>query len=146
MQMHETLGTVVSNTFGFQPMFGLRAKDFGEIAIAATVGGAACVLAWISFRRGRESSRIVSADVLCLLLALGLCGVVFVALHTVTYFRLPSVSPMFALIEVGGEMLVVSAIVVYAFDLLASSGRVRVPIWQWVRKRGQIYFSRSAGK
>lgn len=135
LQVHESMGTVLSDAFGFEPMFGLRAKDFGEIAVAATVGVAACVFAWLTFRRGREASRNVSADVLCLLVALGLFGVFFDTLHTITYFRLPAVSPVFALIEDGGEMLVVSLTVAYAFDVLANAGRARIPVWSWVRPR-----------
>jgi hypothetical protein len=134
-QVHENIGTVVSNAFGFQPMFGLRAKDFGEILVAAAIGGAAVVFASLSIWRGRDTSRRVSADLVCFLIALGLFGVFFDTLHTITHFRLPIVAPVFALVEDGGEMIVASLIVVYAFDVMSNAGRVRVPVWEWIRAR-----------
>jgi hypothetical protein len=142
LQIHERAGGVLAQAFGIQPMFGLRAKDFGEVMIAGIVGTAACAFAWLAIRRGGESSRRLSADLLCLLGALALFGVFFDVLHTITYFRLPAVAPVFALIEDGGEMLVVSAITAYVFDVLVNAGQIRVPVWPGVRKRGQIYFRR----
>jgi hypothetical protein len=142
LQIHERAGGVLAEALGFAPMFGLRAKDFGEVMVAGTVGSAACAFAWLAIRRGGESSRRLSADLLCLLAALALFGVFFDVLHTITYFRLPSVAPVFALIEDGGEMLVMSAITAYIFDVLTNAGRIRVLVWPSVRKRGQIYFRR----
>jgi hypothetical protein len=135
LQIHERVGLVLSQALGIPPMFGLRSKDFGEVMVAAIVGAAACAFAWLSIRRGGESSRRLSADLLCLLAALALFGVFFDVLHTITYFRLPVAAPVFALIEDGGEMLVVSMITAYVFDVLVNAGKIRVPVWPWVRAK-----------
>jgi hypothetical protein len=142
LQIHERAGGVLAQAFGIPPMFGLRAKDFGEVMVAGIVGTAACAFAWLAIRRGGQSSKRLSADLLCLLAALALFGVFVDVLHTITFFRLPAVAPVFALIEDGGEMLVVSAMTAYAFDVFVNAGQIRVPVWPWVRKRGQIYFRR----
>jgi hypothetical protein len=140
LQIHERAGGVLAQLFGFPPLFGLRGKDFGEVMVAGMVGAAACAFAWLAIRRGGESSKRLSADLLCLLAALALFGVFFDVLHTITYFRLPAVAPVFALIEDGGEMLVMSATMAYIFDVLVNAGRVRVSVWPSLRAR--LYFRR----
>jgi hypothetical protein len=45
------------------------------------------------------------------------------------------VAPLFALIEDGGEMIVVSVIAAYAFDIVGNAGECRVAIWPWLRER-----------
>jgi hypothetical protein len=140
LQIHERVGLKLGQVLGIPPMFGLRSDDFGEVIVAGVVGFAACVFAWLTIRRGGESSRRLSADLLCLLGALALFGVFFDVLHTITYFRLPSAAPVFALIEDGGEMLVVSVITAYVFDVLVNAGKIRVPVWPWVKKRSQTFF------
>jgi hypothetical protein len=142
LQIHERAGGMLAQALGIPPMFGLRAKDFGEVMVAGIVGAAACAFAWLAIRRGREVSRRLSADLLCLLAALALFGVFFDVLHTITYFQLPAVAPVFALLEDGGEMLVMSAITAYIFDVLVNAGQIRVPVWASVREKGQIYFRR----
>jgi hypothetical protein len=146
LQIHERVGFALGQEIGLPPMFGLRTDDYGEVLVAGIVGFAACVFAWLSIRRGGENSRRLSADLLCLLGALALFGVFFDVLHTITYFRLPSAAPVFALIEDGGEMLVVSVITAYAFDVLVNAGRIRVPVWPWVRARGLSFRSRPREK
>jgi hypothetical protein len=146
LQIHERAGGAIAQALGIPPMFGLRAKDFGELIVAGITGVAACAFAWLAIQRGGERSRRLSADLLCLLGALALFGVFFDVLHTITYFRAPLLAPVFALIEDGGEMLGVSVITAYLFDVLVNTGKSRVAVWPWVRKRGLILFAGLPGK
>ena len=133
--IHERLGERVGAHLGFPAVFGLRVDDFGEIAIAAVLGLCAITMVVLALRHGGATARRISQDFLCLLALLAVFAVVFDALHTITYFRAPGIAPLFALIEDGGEMIVVSGIAAYAFDIITNTGRRRVAVWPWVRER-----------
>jgi len=130
-QLHESVGTTLAQLFDFRPALGLRAKDFGEIAFAAAMGCFAVLLVAFTFWRGSQTSRHISADLLCLLCALAFFGVFFDAVHTIAYFKAPALVAALTLIEDGGEMLVVSAITAYAFDVASHAGQLRIRIWRW---------------
>jgi len=131
-QLHETVGGMLAQTFGFRPAFGLRAKDFGELVFAAAMGCFAVLLVAVTFWRGNQTSRHISSDLLCLLCALAFFGVFFDALHTIAFFKAPGLVAALTLIEDGGEMLVVSAITAYAFDAASHAGQLRIRVWRWV--------------
>lgn len=133
--IHERLGQKVGLQLGFPEVFGLRVDDLGEIAIAAVLGLCAASMVALAVRRGGATARRISQDFLCLLALLAVFAVMFDALHTITYFRAPGIAPLFALIEDGGEMLVVSAIAAYTFDIVSNTARRRVAVWPWVRER-----------
>lgn len=133
--IHERAGARVAASLGFPEAFGLRPADFGEITIAAVLGLCAVFMAWLAMRRAGAASWRASQDILCLLGLLGVFAVGFDALHTVAYFSAPAFAPLFALIEDGGEMLVMSALAVYAFDVIRNAGESRVAVWPWVRAR-----------
>jgi fumarate reductase subunit C len=137
--VHERVGQKVAESLGFQAAFGLRMVDFGEIAVAAVIGSCAVVMVVLALRRGGESARRISQDFMCLLALFAVFAVAFDALHTITYFHAPSVAPLFALIEDGGEMLVMSAIAAYTFDLVSNAGSSRVAVWPWIRERLPAY-------
>jgi hypothetical protein len=132
-QFHERLSTPLSTYLGFAPAFGLRAKDFGEILIAALIGGIAVALVLLTFWRGTKQAKHISADLLCLLCVLAFFGVFFDALHTIAYFEMPALNVALTLIEDGGEMIVVSVITAYAFDVVSHFGELRIAIWSWLR-------------
>lgn len=133
LELHEHFGRVIAAALSFPAILGMRPADLGEITVAAAIGCVALSLVWITFRRGGNEARELSADLMCLLAALALFGVFFDTLHTITYFNAPSVTKFFALIEDGGEMLVVSVITAYSFDLTSNAGRPRLGIWARVR-------------
>lgn len=135
LQIHERVGRAIGESLGLPPVMGLRTDDYGEVAFAALLGVCAVTLVVLTFRRGGHLARQVSADLLCLLGALGLFAVFFDVIHTITYMRAPALGPVLALIEDGGEMLVVSAIAAYAFNIVKNSGRRQVAIWPWVKER-----------
>jgi hypothetical protein len=133
--IHERAGAHVAVSLGFPEAFGLRTADFGEITIASLLGLCAVFMVWLTIRRGGAAARRVSQDILCLLGLLAVFAVAFDALHTITYFHAPAIAPLFAMIEDGGEMLVMSAIAVYAFDIVRNAGEARIAVWPWVRER-----------
>jgi hypothetical protein len=70
---------------------------------------------------------------LFLLCVLAIFGVGFDAVHTVTYFRVPALVDVLALIEDGGELLVVSVLTAHAFDIASNLGQQRIAVWDHVR-------------
>jgi hypothetical protein len=135
LELHERYGVIIAASLDFPAIFGLRPADLGEILVAASLGCVALSLVAIAFWRGGSEARQLSADLMCLLVALAFFGVFFDVLHTITHFNAPAIAQFFALIEDGGEKLVVSAITAYTFDLTSNSGRRRIPVWSWVRGR-----------
>jgi Na+/glutamate symporter len=59
--------------------------------------------------------------------------VFFDALHTIAFFEAPVLSALFTLIEDGGEMLVVSIMTAYAFDIASNFGQQRIGLWARLR-------------
>jgi len=133
LELHERIGVILATALNFPALLGLRPEDLGEISVAAAIGCMALAMVAITFRHGGSAARELSADLMCLLAALALFGVFFDMLHTITYFKAPSVADFFALIEDGGEMVVVSMITAYTFDLTSNAGRPRLGVWARVR-------------
>jgi hypothetical protein len=135
LMIHERSGRLLAGTLGFPALFGLRPQDLGEVVMAAAIGIIAIALVVIVHRRGEAQSRQLSADLMFLLVALAVFGVFFDVLHTIMFFRAPALAQAFSLVEDGGEMLVVSLITAYVFDITSNGGRLRLSLWSWVRSR-----------
>jgi len=133
LELHEAVGVLIASAWSLPPIFGMRPEDTGELLVAFAIGGVALMMVGVTFRNGSNDSRQLSADLMCLLAALALFGVFFDMLHTITYFNAPGLAKAFALIEDGGEMLVVSVITAYAFDLTSNAGRPRIAVWTRLR-------------
>jgi hypothetical protein len=136
LEFHERFGRLVGPQLGLPTLFGLRPDDYGELVYAALLGLAALGFVTTTLRHGDAVTREVSADMMCLLALLAFFAVFFDALHTMAYFSVPAVADAVALLEDGGEMLVMSVIAAYAFDTWRNGGLPRVSIWTWVRGRG----------
>lgn len=132
-QLHETAGLRIAEALGFVGAFGLRPEDFGEIVVAATIGTLAVALVLITARAGEHAAHHLSADMLVLLCALAFFGVFVDAAHTVAYFEAPRLVVALTVIEDGGEMLVVSLLTAYAFDIASNAGRQRIALWDRIR-------------
>jgi hypothetical protein len=123
IQLHEQAGTTLAVLFNFSPALGLRAKDFGEILFAAACGVIAVALVLATLLRGHAHARRISLHLLTLLCLLAFFAVFFDALHTIAFFNAPKLAVLLTLIEDGGEMLIVSAITVYTFDVAIHRGQ-----------------------
>jgi hypothetical protein len=53
--------------------------------------------------------------------------------HVVVYYRLPALATVLALLEDGGEMLIVSALTAYAFNVVLHGGNSRLNLWRVLR-------------
>lgn len=127
--LHERVGAELAAAWALPGLFGLRPQDLGELVFALAVGvGTLGVLAVVS-ARDRGASLVPSINVVLLLAALAVCGVLVDAVHVVAYFSGSRLSWLLAVVEDGGELLVMSLIAAYAYQLAAdgSSGRSRLP-------------------
>lgn len=133
LQIHERAGRWLGQALGLPAVFGLRPDDLGELIVAGVVGGVLLVTLAVTQWRHRGPSWRASRDLLILTGALASCGVLLDTVHVVAYFRLPAFSTFLALLEDGGEMLIVSALTAYAFNLVLHGGNSRLNLWRVLR-------------
>jgi hypothetical protein len=118
MQIHENVGRALALNLDLPPAFGLRARDFGELAVTATAGILlAAVLAW-AYRTGSQMFRKVSRDLVLLILLLVFFGVVVDMVHEALDLGW-QVRFILGLVEDGGEMVAMSLIAWYVFLIQA---------------------------
>lgn len=132
-QLHETVGLRLAAALGLVGAFGLRPEDFGELFFAAGLGALAVALVLATVRAGAREARQLSADMLVLLCALAFFGVFVDAAHTIAFFEAPRLVVALTVLEDGGEMLVVSVLTAYAFDIASNAGRQRIALWNRIR-------------
>jgi hypothetical protein len=132
MRFHEDYGRGLAEHFGFQPRFGLRAKDFGELCITAGSGivlAGALIWGWLS---GNQHFRAFSRDLFLLLGLLIVFGLGFDAVHIIlNYGRWSSL--IFGALEDGGEMVAVSLILWHVFRVAASGATADIRLWDEIR-------------
>jgi hypothetical protein len=134
-QFHEQIGDWLGQRYRLPVAFGLRPDDIGELLFAAVVGGTTAVLIGFGFWRGDADARIISRDMVIMVVVLAGLGVGVDILHVITYFKAPLLAQFLLIIEDGGEMLVVSAMVAYMVDVLNQQGRATVDLWAMARQR-----------
>lgn len=113
-QIHEKMGLVISDKFGFTAAFNLRAKDFGELAMSGLVGLFFLILIATSYYFGDRLSRQASRYLIIMLCALAFCGIIVDMIHIAV--QIPSLYVPLTILEDGGELVVMS--VIAAFVLL----------------------------
>jgi hypothetical protein len=113
LRIHELFGSRLVHHFHFQPMFSLRAQDFGELCTSILFGSLLFIFIGISYIFSNHTGKQISKTLFILVLALVFFGIVVDMLH----IAIPFAKPVFGLIEDGGEMLVMSIIVWYIFKL-----------------------------
>jgi hypothetical protein len=132
-QFHERIGEWLGQRYALPVVFGLRPDDIGELLFAAIVGGAAAVLIGFGFWRGDADARIISRDMVILVVVLAALGVGLDLLHVITYFKAPLLAQFLLIVEDGGEMLAVSAMVAYMVNVLNHQGRATLDLWAIMR-------------
>lgn len=113
LRIHESFGYYLAKHFEFQPMFRLRAQDLGELIVTMLFGLLLFIFIGVSYLFSDNVSRQISKHILILVMSLVFFGVVFDNIHII----IPWGNTMWGFIEDGGEMLVMSIIVWYVFDL-----------------------------
>jgi hypothetical protein len=146
-QIHERVGAWLGRSYAVPVAFGLRPNDIGELTFAVVVGLAMLALVGFASWRVGEQARRVSRDILCLVLVLAFIGVPVDTLHVIAYFQRSLLAQVLLVVEDGGEMLVMSALMAYAFHLASHRGHTRFDLWASVKTRlGAVRTARPSEK
>jgi hypothetical protein len=129
LQIHEQVGFWLGQRHGLPAVLSLRPDDLGELLFAATVGLATLFLVGVASWRGGGQARIVSRDLLTMIVLLAFLGVVVDALHVIAYLRGSLWAQVLLIVEDGGEMIVVSALTAYVFDVAIHRGQPSFSPW-----------------
>lgn len=120
-QIHETAGKSLANFVLLQSNYGLRAQDFGELAVFVFMGLIFAILIGLAHYQSDAHTRKFSRQLFVLILLLAVFGVVFDMLEISTSH--PLFNPFFNLIDDGGELLAMSLISVFVFYFLSGETR-----------------------
>lgn len=112
-QIHENVGLIISNKLAFTSWLNLRGQDFGELAVSAGIGLVFLIGIGTAYYFGDRVSRQISRYLIKMLCALAVCGIIVDMLHVA--IGSPSLDPLFALLEDGGELVVMSVIACFIF-------------------------------
>ena len=122
LQIHHVLGSQIASSFGAyrSRIFSLQPRHFGEFAVLAIAGTFLLAIVVWAYLRGPHAFREISKDMLLLILVLMFFGV-FVDLTAAI-----KLGPVFKFasgtVENGGEMVAVSLILGYVFQLAVRNG------------------------
>uniref|UniRef100_A0A832H2I4 Uncharacterized protein n=1 Tax=Oscillatoriales cyanobacterium SpSt-402 TaxID=2282168 RepID=A0A832H2I4_9CYAN len=116
VEIHERVGRFIVRELGLTDAFRLRAQDFGELAITISVGLFFLVFLGVAYRLSNSTGRRVSRYLIVMLAAFAFFGVVVDIGHVA--FGNPSIDPLLILLEDGGELVLMSAIVSAVFSLV----------------------------
>jgi hypothetical protein len=117
--VHERVGFWLGRRLGLPAVAGLRPDDFGEMIVAATAGATLVAMLAVASWRDRVVTWRLSRELLLMTAALAVFGVAIDAVHTMAFFRAPSIADPLAFLEDGGELLVISALTAHGLDLAA---------------------------
>ena len=129
MQLHENVGTWLGERYALPAPFGMRSKDIGELLFAATAGLVMLAVVGVALWRGSENCRRVSQNLGVLVVTLGVVGILLDALHVIAYFGDSLLAQVLLVVEDGGEMIVMSAMTAYAFQVATNMGRTELDLW-----------------
>lgn len=111
-QIHETYGGKIAAALELQPAFGLRAQDFGELAVTAIAAVPLFgFLAVAYLLTSQRDARTFTHDMIVLVVALAFFGVGVDMLDIAVPW--PSAQTTLNLVEDGGEMIVATFMVAY---------------------------------
>lgn len=116
--IHEDVGRRITERFSLQPAFGLRAQDFGELATWAGLGLALVTVAGLAHHRSVHTGRRHSRVLALLFSALMLFAVGADMAHIMLTGQTSYIA---GIVEDGGELLVLSAIVTYVIAMVLGS-------------------------
>ncbi len=118
LQIHENFGNYLSNYFLLHGSYGLRAQDYGELLVSIFFGTIIfAIIGWFYFR-SKQESKDVSKIIFFLILTLMIFGIGFDLIDVI--IPISFWQAVFALIEDGGEMIVMSMILGYVYNLSRS--------------------------
>ena len=121
LSLHESLGELVANGMAFSPAIGLRAQDFGELAVSVGVGLIFLLPVAVFYWRGTQAFKDVSKYLVALLAALAFFGILIDMVHVAVNMGW-KVAFVLGTIEDGGEMVVMSITTAFVFFLRYRNG------------------------
>jgi len=113
LQVHENVGKSIATYFNIPGVFNLRSIDIGELLVSLFAGGSLLLFVAYYHRKSSFIRRRSSGGLFLMLLMVAFFGVFVDLLHSAT----PWFYGVFGLIEDGGEMLIFSMILWYAYSL-----------------------------
>ncbi len=113
LRVHEKLGRHLVSYFEYQPAFGLRAQDFGELSVSIFFGALLFTFLAIAYFQSDNKGKERSKHLLALIVLLAVFGIAMDMIHSMASWG----RDLWGLIEDGGEMLVISIIVWYVFNI-----------------------------
>ncbi len=113
LRIHEKYGEYLAHYFGLHPGFGLRGEDIGELIVSIFFGTLLFLFIGGAYLFSDCIAKQISKNLFILIMALAFFGVIVDMVH----IAIPWGKSIWGLIEDGGEMLVMSIIVWYVFDL-----------------------------
>ncbi len=135
LQIHENAGLFFAAHFDFEPLFGLRPRDLGELLVTATVGSFLFIpLCW-AFWNGDKPFRLLSTDVFILIAIFVGFGVGVDMIHVMLDFISWEVTYLLGVVEDGGEMITASMMVFYMYYQTVIKGNRKLYICKFIQKR-----------
>jgi hypothetical protein len=132
LQVHERVGAWAVTMFPIPSALGLRAQDFGELAVSASAGLVLLAVIASLYPLSNTHAKNASKDLTLLMIVLVFFGVVFDLLHIA--MDGPVAGVLFGVMEDGGEMIAASLMVAYGVRLYLAEGRVPVTLLRAARQ------------
>ncbi|QCZ92055.1 hypothetical protein [Salinimonas iocasae] len=114
LQIHETVGRYLVANFDIQPALRLRAQDFGELLVTAIAGAFLFSFLAVAYLNAANYAKQVTHRLIALVAAIAFFGIVIDMVH----IMIPWGYTFFAMVEDGGEMLIMSLTLGYCFHLI----------------------------
>lgn len=127
LSIHEEFGGYLAANLGFVPALGLRAQDFGELAVSTGVFIVFLTMLSLFYVRGSETFQEVSRHLLVMLVALAFFGIFVDMLHVAVDLGW-KISFLLGVVEDGGELLVMSIMAWYVFLLYHRDAHAGSPL------------------
>lgn len=120
LELHEQLGTLVKDGFGYAPAFGLRGDDLGELTIWAIWGSASLVVFALGYWHSSTAGRRIGHGFILGIAGLATFGIVVDMLSVLTHdvgkgLLNQIVRYLLTNLEDGGELVVASLLLAFAF-------------------------------
>lgn len=135
LQIHEKGGRALIGLWSLEPALGLRSQDFGELAVSGISGFILLALVYVLYKRSSEDAKAASRNLVLLCAIPVFFGVVVDMVHVLVGSG--RIELLFGVVEDGGELLAVSMICWYVFNLLADRRGVPLSLRQLIR-RGRL--------
>ena len=123
-EFHERFGAFLADFLNFQPRFGLRERDFGELVVSGFFGALFFISIGITYSLSDISTRTVTKYLLGMIGLLAIFGIMVDMLEIIVEHA--EVSEILVIVEEGGEMLVMSGITWFVFRLDPAGDKIPI--------------------